>query len=425
MKGIRRFSGIGPDMLLLGFGHACLLLGQWAAIVLLARLADAAALGRFGLALAITGPVFVIASLGLRHAQATEHQGTHSPADYLRVQSIAAAIGLGIAILAAQSFARMDGLLATVALLALSRCFELHSELLYGLFQRHSRVDLAARSLVLRGIGVPVVFAVILLHSGNSTWAVIAFAAVSAATLWLHDLPHARRLVAAGVWSHDPDPGTGRRLRALVRLGAPMGLAAFLVALQFSLPRFAVEYWMGLAALGQLTAILVFFTASVQLVNVMGFASTSRLAERAGRGDRPGYHAQARQIVLVAGLLGAIGLLAASLLGRPLLALVYGIDYGLLAEPLTVLALGAGLRFVSAMLQMQLIALRRFDALLAIQGSVFVVGLAASIVLVPRFGISGAAWALVVMSVANVLAAGWVCRRASERAFAPEPGVLP
>ena len=91
---------------------------QCAVLIVIAKLASAEAVGRFALALAVTAPLMIAASLQLRVVQATDARGDYPFAAYLGLRLAATALAL-VAVLAvalAAGYPReMVGLILVVA----------------------------------------------------------------------------------------------------------------------------------------------------------------------------------------------------------------------------------------------------------------------------------------------------------------------
>ena len=75
-------------------GNVLLAACQWAVVVVLARLGTPHTVGVFALALAVTTPVILLASLSLRTYQVTDSSGDYSFSEYMGLRLIAAAFGL-------------------------------------------------------------------------------------------------------------------------------------------------------------------------------------------------------------------------------------------------------------------------------------------------------------------------------------------
>jgi O-antigen/teichoic acid export membrane protein len=167
-----------------------------------------------------------------------------------------------------------------------------------------------------------------------------------------------------------------------------------LIALTNNLPRYAIEQKLGTAELGSFAAVASFMTVGGTIVNALGQAATPRLAGYFSARDMRRFRRLAWQLAGMACLLGAAGLAAALMLGRPLLGLLYRPAYGAYAGLLTWIMAAALLSYVAGILGYVITSARVFTAqvpvLVAAAGSSAI----ASWTLVPRLGLNGGAAAL-------------------------------
>lgn len=382
-----------------GYG-AC----QWGVLAVVARVAGAETLGAFAFGLALTGPVMTLANLHLRAVQATDARGEYPFGVYLGLRLVTVTLALVVIAAVALVLGSRGAALGLVLALALAKALEAVSDVVFGLLQRVEDVRRIALSLLLKGVlGVAAVAAVL------GTTASIQATALALALAWgvvlvLWDLPGAARLARLRP-RLEPGPIAGLAWLALP-LGCVMGLNAFTV----SVPRYAIQADLGPAALGHFAAIAYLFVAAGQPLLALGAAVTPRLA-RWFATDPPAYHALVARTVLVAGALGALGVGAAALAGRAVLALAYAPEYAAHAGVLVWMAVAAGVGFLASALGFSVTAARRFRdqllvAVLALGGSV-----ALSHLLVPRHGLQGAAWAVLGTETIRLLALAAVYAR--------------
>ncbi len=386
---------------------------QWAMLVVLARLGSPADVGRYTLGLAVTTPVFLLLSLQLRGAQATEPPDSpYRFGHYFTLRTLLAGLALalcaGWALLSAGPQAQAE-LAAVTGWLALAKLFDGLSDVCYGHLQAGGRLTEVARSLMLRGtlsaLGMAAAFAL----TRDVGWAAAAVAGGYLGGLLLYDLPRTR-------------PGTGRwwrpewsRLRALAALTWPLGVAVGLIALNASLPRYFLGREAGLEAVGLYSALSYVTVAGSMVVTALGQAATTPLARLAAQGDAPGFRALLGRLLLLGAALGAAGVLGALLLGRPLLELLYGPAYGRDVPLFALLMLGAAPGYVASFAGFGMTALREFGAQVPLfLGTTATLALACAL-LVPGGGLAGAAWATVIGGAAQLLGSLWIVRRALRR----------
>src|ERR1035437_5155132 len=124
---------------------------QWGILVLLARLGDPGAVGQFSLGLAITAPIMLFASLSLRAVQATDARTEFQFRDYAGLRILMTIIAACVIFGVSGALYRGETAL-TVAAFAVSKGIESLSDVIYGLWQQQERMDLIAKSLMLRGV---------------------------------------------------------------------------------------------------------------------------------------------------------------------------------------------------------------------------------------------------------------------------------
>jgi len=369
---------------------------QWVILVVTARLTTVEDVGRLALALALTAPAMILANLQLRAVLATDARGEHAPGAYVALRLLTTGGALLAIAAAATALGYRGTTLAVILGVACAKAFEAMSDVLFGVLQRDENLRRIALSMLARGVLSALAVTIVLRTSGSLVAGVGAMALTWGVWLVAYDAPHAARLASLR-------PVLDRHLLLdLARLALPLGCVSSLNSLTTNLPRYAVEAHLGASALGHFAALAYLVVAATQPVLALGAAATPRLA-RHFVNDRRAYRALTRRALLLAGALGAALVAAVDVAGRPLLALSYGPAYEAHAGLLAWLAIGAALSFVSGALGYAVTAARRFPPQLAVAVLACATCAAASQVLVPRYGLRGAAWAVVVAEATRLL----------------------
>ncbi len=125
---------------------------QLGMIVALAKLGSSLMVGQFSLGLAIATPVLMFTNLHLRAVQATDATRLYSFGEYLQLRFVMSSL----AIAAIVTFTWIENIphrtAMVVVAVALAKGTETLSDVHYGLFQLHDRLDQTGRSMMLRGI---------------------------------------------------------------------------------------------------------------------------------------------------------------------------------------------------------------------------------------------------------------------------------
>jgi O-antigen/teichoic acid export membrane protein len=387
-------------------GNAFYALTQWAVLVVLAKLGTPADVGAFALGLAISAPVMLFTSLQLRGIQATDSASDFRFRDYrdLRVAGVITGVILAIGGAALAGYSR--GSLQVIAALTIAKGIESLSDVYLGLLQKHERMDLIARSLMLKGLGsVPAA------HVGYVIGGTVA-AASSLAVIWLgvlvfHDIPASRR--------YRPYVQESPSLVAVVRLlrlSLPLGFVGLLLSLQANLPRYTLERVCGAHELGVFAALASLPAAGATLVTALGQSASPRLAHLF-RSDPAAFLKRLLRYAAVAASFALAGLAVSLTLGRPLLAAVFGAEYSDRTSLFSWLMATALLSYPGAILGFGMTAARRLRPQLPLAVAMAASVWGAAEWLVPTRGPEGAAWALALASLVQVATASSICIRAS------------
>ncbi len=389
---------------------------QWGVVVVFTKLGSAVMLGQYALGLALTAPIIAFANLQLRAVFITDVEGKVRFCDYLGLRIICSTLALLlIAGIAVGLGYRLETALIIV-FVGISKAFETLSDILYGLLQRRERMDLMAKSLITKGLMSLGALGLGVYLTGSALWGTMALAVVMGLRLLFYDVRNASLMLPdepriRTKWMADL-LGGGQAfvprfdvptMRRLFLKALPIGVAMFLVSLNSSIPRYFVEHCCGEAALGIFAALAYIQIAAGTVVSALGEAATPRLAKYYVGQARSGYLKLLGKLLGVVALLGLAGISVAWLGGRQLLTLIYKAEYGERADVFLWLMIAAGITYIGSILGRGATATGAFQRftipylLLTITTGVL------SLVLVPRYGLIGAAWAVCGSALASCL----------------------
>lgn len=366
---------------------------QWGMLVVLAKLLTPAEVGQFALALAITAPPTILAGMRLRSAVATDPQWQYRFGEYMTLRLIATL--LITVVLAVVGFAGYDRQTGWVILVvAVTKGVDLISDMVQGLFQHAERHDLAAIGMAVNGIVSLVAMGVVVWWTRSVLAGTVASLLGSTVALIGFNLPLTRRFVPEGqgiVARLDVE-----RLKSLTLLTWPLGASSALGSLYTNVPRYFLEHQWGRGALGIYSALAYLLVAGTLVVNALAQAAAPRMARSWQGGDLLRFRQLTYRLVGVGVLLGAVGIAGAIALGPWALRLLYRPEYAEHADIFVLLSFAALASYIYACLANSLSAMRRFSEQFPINVAGFVALAIAAWWGVPRYGMAGAAWALII-----------------------------
>lgn len=383
-------------------GNALYAACQWGMLSVLAKAGSPAIVGQFALGLAIAAPVFMFTNLQLRAVQATDARSEFEFADYFTLRVLASLAGL-LAVATVAWYLRYD--LATrlvVLLVGVSKAVESLSDVVAGLLQKHERLDQVSISLIVRGGLSLAAFGLTFLRTHSLPAAVLAMVVVWSVVFVIYDV--SRVLLVAGRGEHF---FRLRRIqfRRLAVVSVPLGVVMALISLNVNIPRYILVKYLGEADLGIFASMAYILAAVNLIVNALGQSAAARLARMFAAGDISGFRIIMKKLMLVGLAILVSGPLLAALFGRPLLTALYRPEYGQNISVFAVMMLTAGISTMASFLGYGATAARSFHAQVPAVGLSTLTATLLSFVLVPRFGLMGAAEAL--LAAAFVLASGY------------------
>jgi O-antigen/teichoic acid export membrane protein len=182
----------------------------------------------------------------------------------------------------------------------------------------------------------------------------------------------------------------------------PLAIHCVLQSLVENVPRYFIEAHNGTRVLGMFSAIAALISAGGTVVSALGQSAYPRLALLNARDAKGAFDRLLIRLMLVAGTIGALGVLAAALFGREILTLLYKAQYTAFAPEFVWLMVAGGIGYVAQFPGYALSACGRFALQVPLIGSVAVTAMVASFYIVPRYSLRGAAMALALAAIVQL-----------------------
>ncbi len=409
----RNVSWVVLGNVLFGLGNACM-------IVMLAKLGNPEMVGLFALGLAVSVPVTEFAKLGLRRVIVTDAKGEYGFGQYLALRVLTCILAV-LAVVCVVYLTGYRGVTAMVIIaVAVSKAFDSLSDIVYGLLQRQERMNLIAFSMILRTVLSVVAMGITVYITRDVLDGVLAMGAAWALIFFFFDYPLSRRIASqtsggkdlasnycppiattAGASSGSAaDQTHSRRLRnmaaplfRLALMSSPLGIALMLSQLNLNIPRYFVEWELGVDQLGLFAACAYLVQAGALVVNSLGQAGCPRLSRHFADADVRSFRVLLRRLLWLSVLPGVVGLLGSLAFGRYGLLIFYGPEYAEKANLLQWLFAAGVIQYLTMTLGHAMAAARMFRSQALVLGLRSIVTTVACFALVPKFGLLGAAWA--------------------------------
>ncbi len=387
---------------------------QWGSLMVLAKLGTPEMVGQFALGLAIATPIMTTSRLGLLGIQATDAKREYRFGDYLGLRLLATILAfLLISSLAFGLDYRLETALVIIAV-GLARSFESISDVFYGMFQLHERMDYVSRSQMLKGVLSLIGMGLGILLTGSVFWGVLGMAIAWATLLLVYDLRiglRLQRVVLADRSFAESQPALAilrphfhwPSLARLTRLALPLGIVTLLGALNTNIPRYFVEQNMGERELGIFAAIAYLTVVGATIANALARAAQPRLGQYYAACDRRAFSTLLAKLLGLGAALGVAGVLVAAVIGYEVLKILYSPEYAAYSDVLLLVMIAVGINYSMWFLGSAMTAARYLKVQVPLLATVGVVEIIGCFWLIPILGLQGAALALVLAAIVQII----------------------
>ncbi|MEV4640431.1 oligosaccharide flippase family protein [Actinoplanes sp. NPDC049548] len=398
-------------------GNAVYAATQLLVAVVIARLGDNVMLGQYALGLAVAAPMVLLASLSLRTVLVTDSSEKHPVREYVLLRAVGMCAALCLVGAVALAVYWPDSAAVVVVLVGTAKAVDGMTDLFVGVLQRREMMREVAVSWMVNGTLTALFMTVLLSRDhgivsavGGSVLASLCSLAYCIHTVWRPSYGPAWWRAAGRTLTEVRSLAPG--LTSLARTAAPLGAASCVTSLTANVPRYVVGHSEGAGGLGVFSA--VGYAALAANVAIMAVAQT--VLPRMARLHASGRLCELRRLVarLLAGA-GVFSVLATAgclVLGGRALELLYGSGYRSYGPVLALLILAVGVGAACFFLDAGLSAGHRFRSQLVVNILALGMTLVSASSLTALYGLSGAAWSVVISILFQCLVKAALFRRA-------------
>lgn len=391
-------NSLGRNVRYSVFGYTVFLTGQTGVILVISRFQSIEDAGRYGFSLAVLSILFVLSNLGLRTSYATDLASTKSYSIYMQTRRftslIALTIGLGITATLYLYDARTS---AVFVILLISKSSESFSDMAYGCFQRHHRMDLVLKSLIIRGFASFFLFATATYLTGSLIFSLILQSTTWTITAFLHDYRTSISL---------PDNNSNEKQPSILEIiveNIPLGIGNLFTEITVSSPRVIVTSLQGLSQGGIYSAIgysLIFGSAFAASVT---HATASKLAEAHNAANKGAFLRLLLVFTVSLFFVGILIVLVVSIDPDFIVVLTFGDQYAGNGNLLVMFCLVLAARMPVAALQTGLIAQRQMVVNAKIRLLTCVATICTSLYTAKNYSIEEVVLCLLIVSICQLI----------------------
>lgn len=379
------------------WGSIVYLAVQWLQTVLVTRLLGYEDAGVFSLAMSVTNIFYAISLYGMKNFQISDIDEKYTAGNYLlsRVVTGGGAFFLcTIFTLVNQYDLKQTTCIVAYMLFKLSEAF---FDVFTGFYQKHWRMDVMGKSLIIRAVLMLFVFPTVIWITKDLLIAIIV---MSVAVFWVIIFYDFKRVKSLEIIEYKKN---AHQIKALLFECFPLGVYLVLSTSIGSIPRYFLEIYQGTEKLGIYASVatptLIVQMAATYVFNPM----VTVLAESYNKKEKDKFVKTLRQCVLTTIVVSVAAIIGAKIFGRLGLKILYGesvLEYEYLLIPLIVCTVTTAFVWLFCAV---LTVFRNFRSLLIGNGCAFAFSVGLSIILIPVWDMQGATFALLFGNIIGIL----------------------
>jgi O-antigen/teichoic acid export membrane protein len=363
---------------------------QWGLLITIAKLSDPENVGVFTLGLALSAPIMLFFNFHLRIALVTDNKNDYKFSEYWTSRLVSSVVFLLVLSIIVILYSENIYTIIVCLFIGLSKFFESLSDIMFGVFQKNKRMDLIAKSQIIKGICTLIAFIITMAITGSLLLSTISMSLIWFLVLILFDLNKTKNFEK--VFLH-----FNKKQQFLIfKYALPLGIAHMIASLNANIPRYIIEYSFGLKELGIYAAIIYIIVAGNNIIIALSNTLLPILSTSFNDANIKRFLMIHLTVILLIIVLGFFALSTIYLFGKEILNIVYGYEFSVYSKEFFFITLVGIVMYIGKFLEAGLSATRKFKVQPYINLITFVLVFIASLLLVPKFGIIGACYALLI-----------------------------
>ncbi|UNW09660.1 polysaccharide biosynthesis C-terminal domain-containing protein [Acinetobacter indicus] len=377
-------------------GNILFAFSQWLILIFISHFSDNQAVGAYTYALALVTPVFMLTNLQLRPIVVAEFN-LNSNFNYksyfaLRFYSIFLAILASFLL----SFLSTSNVWKVVLLLGCIKALEAISDIIYAYYNAQGKTKLISLSLTVKSLSLILIFGGLLYFYNLLNIGLIGIILIYVLTLLVVDFRNIG-LNKKYFYLNIVD------FKNVIILALPLGISVMLVALQSNIPRFFLEKFFNLEAVGVFSVFYYFIIVGGIVINSICQFISPKFSILFKENKMHELNKLTIQAWGMAAFLGVSGLIVSITLGDFFVNILYGSHYLFWIDILNIIMFAGLFTYLSVVNGYLMTSLGLIKIQLPLFLFLTIFTLVLCWTLIPAYGLLGAAWATVASSAAQFI----------------------
>ncbi|PIC95677.1 hypothetical protein CSV69_10070 [Sporosarcina sp. P26b] len=363
-------------------------LTKWFIIILIAKQLTVKDVGEYSLAFAVSAPIVLLVQMKLRSIFVTESKINFNNFLYIRKFSSI----LAILILSSIAILFYKDYFILILIVGLSKLLDLYSDMYYAYPHKKNDLSLIGKLLISKSILLFLLFFIALKISNNLLYSYLFMIIFQVLILIFVEINIIKKKFNIYLETID-----NNLIRDILKSAIPLGIVAMIYSFTINVPRYILEYFESSITLGYFSAIMYIVTVSNLFQVAISQVFLPRLSKLYNNNLYSEFkHHLWKKLMLASSIIGLCLIVVIWIFGEQILGLLYGPEYGSYSGILRLAVVAVVINMFSGNIDTALMATRNIKAQPKILIINFFLTLVISMIFIRQFGITGAAYSLII-----------------------------
>lgn len=363
---------------------------QWGLLIAIAKFGNPEMVGVFTLGLALAAPIMLFFNLNLRIALVTDNKNEYKFSQYWTSRLISSGAFIVIISIIITFYSNDIYVILVCFFIGLSKLFESLSDIMFGVMQKNKRMDIIAKSQIIKGVCSVIAFIITMKLTESLLLSTISMSLIWFLVLIIFDYNNTKEFEDVSINFNK------KQQFLLFKSALPLGIAQMVASLNANIPRYTIEYSNGIKELGVYAAIIYIIVAGNNLVIALSNTLLPVLSSSYNDAKIKRFIKIQFSAIFLTVIIGIIGLIIVYFFGSKILYIVYGSEFSGYSKEFFFITLVGVVMYISKFIETGLSATRMFRVQPYINLITLVVVIIGSFYFVPIYGIIGASYALLI-----------------------------
>ena len=378
-------------------GRALYIIFQAIVIIYFTKKFSSIEIGYYGIALAITNPIFKLFDINLRALLVTDIRNQFSYNNYFNVRALNSVLAFFIILFILLIMSFSYKLTAIIVIMTLFKVIEGFSDIYYSILEKHERQDIITKSLILK---ILLILSFMVLSTNYQSNFIFVLLSMHLPVIFILKYWDSNQCYKKTGYRHNffKFKKFKKTYININKIGISLGMADTLNSINSSIPKLLIAQYLSTALLGVFVPISYIYSATNNFISAIKQVLIAKLSKLFYK-NMILFHKRIKIFLLYGIILALFFFIITYVFGNVILASLFTKDYSSQKSVLVILMLASGAQYTKSLISSALLIMRKHNIQPYINGIALFINFMIGVFLIPNYGLKGAAFSLLVTNL--------------------------